>query len=120
MTKHFCILFLLMVGLILGPTQSFAQNNKAEMACCKKESSDSEKQCCKEKKDKKNNHNCDSGCLGVSCACPVVSCGFNLMVALQEDNLSLFDFVNNEQNFFYSEIFISSDLCSIWLPPRNS
>jgi hypothetical protein len=120
MTKHIYILFLLIVGLLAGSAQSFAQNNKSEMVCCKKESSDSDKSCCKEKKEGKENRNCNNSCFGFSCACPVFCYTFNLMVTFQEDNFFFLDFSNNKHSFFYSEAFISSDLASIWLPPKIS
>jgi hypothetical protein len=119
MTKHIYILFLLIIGLLAGSAQSFAQKNKSEMVCCKKESSDSDKSCCKEKKEGKDNRNCNSSCFGFSCACPVFST-FNMMVTFHEDNFLFFDFSNNKHSFFYSEAFISSDLASIWLPPKIS
>ena len=31
-----------------------------------------------------------------------------------------FDFSTEKQNYYYSEIFISSDFRSIWLPPKIS
>lgn len=120
MTKHIYILFLLIVGLLAGSAQAFAQNNKSEMVCCKKESSDSDKSCCKEKKEREDKRDCTSSCLGFSCACPVFSYAFNLMVTFEENDFLIFDFSNNKQRFFYSEAFISSDLCSIWLPPKIS
>lgn len=120
MTKNIFILFLLTFGLLLGPMQISAHNSsKADMSCCQKESSDSEKSCCKEKSSKETKHNCDGTCSGASCACPVY-CGFSPMLSFQEAKHSLFDFSNRVQNFFYSEIIISSDFRSIWLPPKLS
>lgn len=119
MTKNIFILFLLTLGLLLGPTQSFAHSAKTDMTCCKKESSDSEKSCCKEKSSKETKHNCDSNCSGTSCACPVY-CGFSPILTFQEVNQSFFDFSDRTQNFFYSEIDIFSDFRSIWLPPKLS
>ncbi|RWW98821.1 hypothetical protein [Flavobacterium cerinum] len=118
MTKKIYILLLLTLGFLLGPTVTYAHNNKAEMACCKKESS--KKDCCKEHHSKEKKHSCDSGCKSVSCGCPSVSCGFTPTLAFQSENDSLFDFSDRKQNYFYSEIFISSDFRSIWLPPKIS
>lgn len=119
MTKNIFILFLLTLGLLLGPTQSFAHSAKTDMTCCQKKSSDSEKSCCKEKPSKETNHNCDSSCSGTSCACPVY-CGFSPTLAFQEENHSLFGSLDRTQNFFYSEIGLFSYFRSIWLPPKLS
>ena len=121
MTKNFYILFLLIIGLLLGPMQISAHNSsKADMECCQKESSDSKKSCCKEKQSKETKHSCNSSCSGASCACPVVYSGFTPMFAFQETKQFLFDFSDSKQNFFYSEIGVFSDFRSIWLPPKLS
>lgn len=120
MPKNSYILLLLILGLFLSPTQFFAHNsgNKTEMSCCKKESS--EKSCCKEKKSKGTKHDCDSSCSGMSCGCPAMYCGFSPMVVFQETKDCVFDFSERKQSYFYSEVFISSDFRSIWLPPKIS
>jgi len=121
MTKNIFILFLLTIGLLLGPMQTSAHNgSKVIMACCQKESTDSEKSCCKENQFKGKKHSCDSSCTGASCACPVVYIGCSLTQDFQEQNNSLFDFSDSKQNFFYSESAVSSDFRSIWLPPKLS
>lgn len=116
MTKKIYILLLLTLGFILGPTQSFAHSNKAEMTCCTKESST--KECCKDNHSKEKNQSCDNSCKDVSCGCPTVYCGYASVLSFQTDNNSLFDFSERKQNHFYSEIIISSDFRSIWLPPK--
>lgn len=121
MTKNIYILLLLTLGLLLGPMQISAHNSsKADMECCQKDSTDSKKSCCKEKESKETKHSCDNSCSGVSCACPVAYCGFAPILTFQEVNQSLFDFSKSKQNYFYSEIIISSDFRSIWLPPKLS
>lgn len=118
MTKNIYILFLLTLGLLLGPMQTYAHNSvKANMTCCQKESSDSKKSCCKEKQSKEKKHNCNNSCSGT---CPIVSCGFIPTLAFEETNYSVFDFSDSKQNFFYSEIGVFSDFRSIWLPPKLS
>ena len=121
MTKNIFILFLLTIGLLLGPMQTSAHNgSKAIVLCCQKESTDSEKSCCKENQSKGKKHSCDSSCTGASCTCPVVYIGYSLTLDFQEQNNSLFDFSDSKQNFFYSESAVSSDFRSIWLPPKLS
>lgn len=118
MAKRIYILLLLTFGFILGPTQSFSHNNKVEMACCMKESST--KECCKENHSKEKQHNCSSSCKDVSCGCPTVYCGYASVLSIQKDNNLIFDLLERKQKHFYSEIIISSDFHSIWLPPKIS
>ncbi|MDA6069185.1 hypothetical protein NJT12_06090 [Flavobacterium sp. AC] len=117
MTKKFYILLLVTLGFLMGPTLTYAHGTKTAMSCCKKESSS--ENCCKKKGSKEKEHNCDKGCLGNSCT-PTSSCGFSPMAIFQTENNSLFSFSDKKQNYFYSEIFISSDFRSIWLPPKIS
>ena len=120
MAKKTYIFLFLILGLLLGPMQTYAHNgsSKATMACCKDKST--KKNCCKENQSTGSNHSCDNSCSGVSCSCPVAYCGVNFIFALQEQNNSHFYFSDNKQKFFYSETIISSDFCSIWLPPKLS
>ncbi|MFV8342926.1 hypothetical protein [Flavobacterium sp. XS2P39] len=118
MAKKFYILLIVTLGFLIGPTLAFAHSNKASMTCCKKESA--AKTCCKEKDSKKKGHNCDNSCVGNSCGCPTTYCGSTSMVFFQTENNSLFSFSEKKQDYFYSEIFISSDFRSIWLPPKLS
>lgn len=118
MTKRVYILLLLTFGFILGPTQGFAHNNMAEMACCTKESPGDE--CCMDNHAKEKQHGCDSSCKDVSCGCPTMYCGFASVLSSQSDNSSLFGFSERKQNHFYLEIIISSGFRSIWLPPKIS
>ena len=118
MTKKFYILLLVTLGFLMGPTLTYAHGMKKEMSCCKKESST--KDCCKKKDSKEKGHDCDKGCLGNSCTSPAGSCSFSPMVLFQTENNSLFSFSEKRQTYYYSEIFISSDFRSIWLPPKIS
>jgi len=118
MAKKFYILLLVTLGFLIGPTLVSAHGIKAEMTCCEKESA--EKACCKEKSSKKKEHRCDTSCLSNSCGCPTAYCGYSSILSFQTENNSLFSFSERKQNYYYSEIFISSDFRSIWLPPKIS
>ncbi|MBG6188122.1 hypothetical protein [Flavobacterium sp. CAN_S2] len=118
MAKKFYILLLVTLGFLIGPTLVSAHGIKAEMACCKKESA--AKTCCKEKNSKKKEHSCNNSCVGNSCGCPTAYCGYSSILSFQTENNSLFSFSERKQNYYYSEIFISSDFRSIWLPPKIS
>ncbi|WP_306351096.1 hypothetical protein [Flavobacterium sp. '19STA2R22 D10 B1'] len=118
MTKKFYILFLVTLGFLMGPTLSFAHSPEPKMACCKKESS--EKSCCKDMDSKEKKHSCDGSCKGASCSCPTVYCGSSSFLSFQSENTSLFNFLERKQNYYYSEIVISTDFRSIWLPPKIS
>jgi hypothetical protein len=118
MTKKFYILLLVTLGFLLGPTPTFAHGTKTEMSCCKEKSTT--KDCCKKKDSKKKGHSCDTSCVGNSCGCPTAYCGSTPMFFSQTTNNLLFSFSEKKQNYYYSEIFISSDFRSIWLPPKIS
>ena len=97
-----------MLGFLLGPTLTYAHGTKKEMPCCK------------EKNSKKKEHSCNNSCVGNSCGCPTAYCGYSSILSFQTENNSLFSFSERKQNYYYSEIFISSDFRSIWLPPKIS
>ncbi|MBF7093080.1 hypothetical protein IUY40_16225 [Flavobacterium sp. ALJ2] len=118
MTKKFYILLLVMLGFLMGPTFTYAHETKNEMSCCKKESP--VKDCCNKKDSTKKGHNCDNSCSGSSCSSTTGNCGFSTIAIFQTENNSLFDFSERKQNYYYTEIFISSDFRSIWLPPKIS
>ncbi|WP_124020553.1 hypothetical protein [Flavobacterium tructae] len=117
MTKKFYILLFVTLGFLMGPTFTYAHGTKKEMSCCKKESA--AKDCCSKKDSKDKKHGCDKSCMGNSCT-PTSSCAFSPMAIFQVENHSLFGFSEKKQTYFYSEIFISSDFRSIWLPPKIS
>lgn len=118
MAKKIYIILFIMLGFLLGLSLTFSHSNKASMIYCKKESG--AKTCCKEKDSEKKGHNCDNSCAVNSCGCPATHCSSTWMVFFQTENHSLFSFSEKKLNYFYSEIFISSDFHSTWLPPKIS
>ncbi|WP_379853472.1 hypothetical protein [Flavobacterium xylosi] len=116
-------MLLIMLGFFMAPSVAFACGTKADKSCCKKEYSSvkDKKDCCK--KEKKSNESSHEGCKG---ACKDVTCSssaFQLGLTLAfytELNNQIFTFSTEKQNYYYTEIFISSDFRSIWLPPKIS
>ncbi len=116
MTKKIYILLIVVLGLLSGPTQSYAAGLDSVMSCCTKESGT--KACCKDEGIQQEKHHCDSSCAGTSCGCPTVYCGSTPIFFSQTTNNAIFGLTEKAQNYYYTEIFISSDFRSIWLPPK--
>jgi hypothetical protein len=121
MTKKVYILLLVMLGFFMMPSMAFACESKSEKTSCTKESASQtcEKECCNKEKKSKSHEGCDGGCKHVSCGSSVVSLALSFPFYV-EINTQLFSFSPEKQNYYYSEIFISSDFRSIWLPPKIS
>ncbi|WP_414000112.1 hypothetical protein ACMDB5_06030 [Flavobacterium sp. W1B] len=121
MSKKFYILLLVMFGFVMMPSIAFACGTKTEKSCCKKESSSQTKKadCCKKnKKSNEGSHSgCDGACKNISCS-PVVH--LSLPTLFYAESNQPFVFSQKKQNYYYSEIFISSDFRAIWLPPKIS
>jgi hypothetical protein len=114
-------MLLVMLGFFMMPSVAFAYGTKSEKTCCKKKIvSQSEKTaCCNKEKSSKSHEGCNGGCKHVSCTSSVVNLALSSL-SYVELNSQLFCFSTEKQNYYYSEIFISSDFRSIWLPPKIS
>ncbi|TDE31964.1 hypothetical protein E0I61_04480 [Flavobacterium ranwuense] len=123
MSKNFYIVLLVVLGFFMTPSAAFACGTKTEKACCKKESPSKKekKECCKkEQSSKEKSHDgCNGACKDVSCNSSTVYLGLTSLFYTELNN-QLFSFSTEKQNYYYSEIFISSDFRSIWLPPKIS
>ena len=123
MSKKFYIMLLVMLGFFMTPSVAFACATKTEKACCKKESSSKkdQKDCCKkEKKSDESSHDgCKGACKDVSCGSSTIYLGLTSAFYTELSN-QVFIFSTKKQNYYYSEIFISSHFRSIWLPPKIS
>ena len=123
MSKKFYILLLVMLGFFMTPSVAFACGTKADKSCCKKESSSKKEQkdCCKkEKKSNESSHDgCNGACKNVSCSSSAFQLGLT-SVFYTELNKQVFSLSTEKQNYYYSEMFISSHFRSIWLPPKIS
>ena len=123
MSKKFYILLLVMLGFFMTPSVAFACGTKADKSCCNKESSSEKdkKDCCKkEKNSNESSHDgCNGACKDVTCSSSPVYLGLT-SAFYSELNNQVFRFSTEKQNYYYSEIFISSHFRSIWLPPKLS
>jgi hypothetical protein len=114
-------MLLVMLGFFMIPSIAFACGTKSEKACCKKEAASQTKKmaCCNKEKNSKSQEGCNGGCKHVSCTNFVVNLALSSPIYVTV-NSQLFSFSSEKQNYYYSEIFISSDFRSIWLPPKIS
>ncbi|MFV8268585.1 hypothetical protein ACNQGP_01460 [Flavobacterium sp. GT2N3] len=123
MSKKFYIVLLVMLGFFTTPSVAFASGIKTEKACCKKESASKKdkKECCKkEPSSKEDSHEgCTGACKNSTCSSSSFYLGISSLF-YTEVKKHLFSFSTEKQNYYYSEIFISSDFRSIWLPPKIS
>ncbi|MFV5694662.1 hypothetical protein ACM55G_04365 [Flavobacterium sp. LB3P122] len=123
MSKKFYIMLLVMFGFCMIPSLSFACGTKSEKACCKKEtfSKTGNADCCnKEHASKKKSHEgCNGACKNISCGSSTIHLGLTTLSYIDLNNKN-FCFSSEKQNYYYSEIFISSDFRSVWLPPKIS
>ena len=123
MSKTFYIVLLVSLGFLMKPSFAFACGTKTEKSCCKKASATekAKKECCKKAQSskEKSHKGCDGACKNITCSSSTVYLGMNA-IHYNELNHQLFSFSTEKQNYYYSEIFISSDFRSIWLPPKIS
>ena len=123
MSKKFYILLFVMLGFLMMPSAAIACGIKTEKSCCKKTSAAEKvkKECCKKTQSskEKSHEGCDGACKSITCSSSTVYLGMTAM-HYNEINNQLFSFSTEKQNYYYSEIFISSDFRSIWLPPKIS
>lgn len=115
-------MLLVVFGFFMMPSTVLACGTKTEKACCKKESSSKSDKldCCKKTKDSTKNHDgCHGACKNVSCSSFTAHLGLASFVYSDLNNKN-FGFSSEKQNYYYSEIFITSDFRSIWLPPKIS
>jgi|SRR5699024_2374593 len=119
MKKHIFILTLALFGFLLMPTLIYACNESEQdmtVSCCDHQSGHSNSDdCCENHQSDHKDKGCDSGCSHSGCHC--VYC--NVVVpALTVDTNPLP--VAIKQLTFGSEVFLSSQFLSIWVPPKIS
>ena len=117
-TKH--IILIVLFGFLLMPAVTFACGNSSEKHSCNKNSSaNTEKMdCCKN--DNQSNNKKQDGCNG-KCgftSCITTSLQFNLIHFNIEFRNNNFVFSEKQQNYFNSNINISSGFHSLWLIPK--
>ena len=123
MPKKFYILLIVLLGFFMTPSTSFACATKTEKECCKKGSSSEKdkKDCCnKEKTSNDSSHDgCKGACKDLTCSSSTFQLGLTSALYTELYN-QIFSFSTEKKNYYYSEIFISSDFRTIWLPPKIS
>lgn len=118
---HFIVIILL--GMFLMPTITYACGGCSEKQTSKKElSSKKEKDnCCdSDSHSKSKNHDgCGGKCGHTKCVCPSGVVGFTISPELTFKN-NIFDFSFEKQKFFNTETQVSSGFYFLWLIPKIS
>ncbi|WP_406843460.1 hypothetical protein [Flavobacterium soyae] len=119
--KRFYIILIVLFGLFLMPTVTFACEKIVVNHSCTKETSKTQKDdcCCKANHSKDKNHDgCGGKCGHSMCGCgSVCNGGISFLNELQFKSNS-FNFYSEKQKFYSSETFISSGFHSLWLIPK--
>jgi hypothetical protein len=123
MSRKKYILLCAMFGLFMISNIAFACNATPEKKSCTKEFSTASQKptCCEKEKNSKNkkHQGCTGACKTILCNHSSLSIGFPIApyISLNQGTPIV---SAHKQNYYYSEIFISSDFRSIWLPPKIS
>ncbi|MDD5151186.1 MAG: hypothetical protein PHC28_12050 [Flavobacterium sp.] len=123
MTKKFHIILLIVVlGIFLIPTSTFAcgtNSEKTEKCCCAKENSkENNKDCCKKHKQnkEKNEKSCDGKCKNSNCT--TTSVHYSVVFFGGINFKSNFVYSVKKQKFHNLKTNLSSGFSSIWLIPK--
>jgi hypothetical protein len=121
--KKIRMLLIVLLGVFLMPTSTFACGDHSGKNSCSKEMSSKTgmKDCCSKdshSKSKKNN-GCNGKCGHAMCSVTSLNIGIVSPIPLAvEDNV--FNFSNKRQKFHQSVSFTSAGYSSIWLIPKIS
>jgi hypothetical protein len=119
--KKIHILLIVLLGVFLMPTATFACGDHSVKKTCAKEMSSKEgmKDCCsKDSKSKSKSHNgCNGKCGHAMCSVPSLSIGIvsSIPSAINDD---VFNFSTKKTKFYQSVSFTSAGYSSIWLIPK--
>lgn len=122
MTRFIYILFFILIGIILTPSDSYAcsgQSNERELILDANNKGDINKNaCCNEGKGQCIRHgkDCDGKCANSSCHCPTNYPIFIVPFFTQMYHVKKIIF--KKPNYYYQESYYSSAFRSIWLPPK--
>lgn len=125
-SKHISLVILLCLGFFLLPNITFAcakTTTKVEQKSCSKHKSiksskhdcAQDKSCCADKQHKK----CGSNCQHNSCKCSTTVSSLNLPVYITFSSKQVF-VETKKQKFGFNQTYYSSDISSIWQPPKIS
>ncbi|WP_310379011.1 hypothetical protein [Flavobacterium sp.] len=111
---------ILLLGIFLLPSLSYACGTKIEKSCCKKEisSKTEKKDCCKNEQSNEQDNSCGGKCGHSNCtSSPFVNLSIIECYQIEfKDND--FYFSIEKPKFYHSKTFISSAFSSVWLPPK--
>lgn len=119
----FRIILIVMLGLFLTPTMTFACEKIVVKHSCTKETSKTEKDDCCSKMNhsgNKNHDGCGGKCGHSMCGCASVCNGGISFLNELEFKSNSFNLYLEKQKFYNSETFISSGFHSLWLIPKIS
>ncbi|MFQ3173537.1 MAG: hypothetical protein ACI9WT_001385 [Flavobacterium sp.] len=119
--KKIHMLLIVLLGVFLMPTSTFACGDHSEKNSCSKEMSAKAgmKDCCsKDSHSKnKNNNGCNGKCGHGMCSVPSLNIGIVSSIAAEIDE-HVFNFSTKKQKFYQSVSFTSDGYSSIWLIPK--
>lgn len=113
--NKFHILVLVILGLFLMPTTTFACGMHSEKKSCNKETTE-QMDCCKNDNHSKNK-GCNGKCGHSNCVTTATT-HFSVVFSEVKFQINNFDLSEKEQNYFNSEANISSGFTSLWLIPK--
>lgn len=116
--NKFHILVIVIFGLFLMPTATFACGSHSNKNSCNKETAaNTEKMdCCKNDNHSKNK-SCNGKCGHSNCVRSTTT-SFSVVFSEVKFQTNNFDFSEKEQNYFNSEANLSSGFSSLWLIPK--
>ena len=119
--KKIHMLFIVLLGVFLMPTSTFACGSHSEKNSCAKEMSSKTgmKDCCsKDSKSKSKKHDgCNGKCGHAMCSVSSLNIGIVSSIPLEMDD-NVFNFSTKKQKFHQSVSFTSAGYSSIWLIPK--
>ncbi len=122
--KKLHIVLIVIFGLFLTPTITYACGTKSEKKCCKKEitAKTEKKKCCSKTKDSGSDEKgCGGSCGDPSCNCPTaIAYSFFNIITTPELQQNTFTTFYDRNAFSYTEIFVKSVYDSLRLPPKIS
>lgn len=125
-SKHISLVILLCLGFFLLPSITFAcakKTTKVEQKSCSKDQSiksskhdcDHDKSCSTDKQHKK----CGGKCKHNSCKCSTTVTSLSLPAYITFSSKKIFA-ETKKQKFGFKQAYYSSDISSIWQPPKIS
>ena len=118
--KYFIFSFILLVGLLFTPTNTFSCGTKSvaiQKSCCKNNKSD--KKCCSENKSGNKEKGCKGKCGHSGCSTTSAQSSMTFSTTL-EFELKTIDLYSKKSSFLYTNNNLSSGFVSLWLIPKIS